>query len=167
MFLASAVWTNSLIYLKVLVGFSIDLGFGLRKTNNLNKNHAYDVWKHIWLNHLCCDTWLNACKFLVALGIPQLIQGHIKYLRRKNILARGWFPIQFTLTLILFRYCSNFSDYDHVTTKIRANITTKEGTFLCLLILRDGLKIARGGPKILLDWNWKVLFLENLHVCIF
>ena len=165
MFLASAVWRNSLIYLKVLFAFSTDLGFGLCKTKNLNKNNAYESIFDYY--HLCCDTWLNACKFLVALGIPQLIQGHIKYLRRKNILARGWFPIQFTLTLILFRYCSNFSDYDHVTTKIRANITTKEGTFLCLLILRDGLKIARGGPKILLDWNWKVLFLENLHGCIF
>ena len=33
------------------------------------------------LYHLCGDTRFNACKFLVALGVPQLVEGHIEHLQ--------------------------------------------------------------------------------------
>ena len=47
----------------------------------INKNNDT---RSIWSNHLCGDTWLNPCEFLVALGIPQLVQGHVKYLMERR-----------------------------------------------------------------------------------
>ena len=110
--------------------------------------------KHGWLNHLSGDTWLDARKFLVALGIPQLVQGHIKYLVRKtlNILAGGWFSIRFILAVILFCYCSNFSYYNHIT-QFRANITTLVGIDL-------SCKNWMVGALCLLKWD----FLGKLYV---
>ena len=33
------------------------------------------------LYYLCGDARLNACEFLVTLGVPQLVEGHIKHLQ--------------------------------------------------------------------------------------
>ena len=49
--------------------------------SNFCTSNCHTRGQFMMLYHLCGDTRLNACKFLVALGVPQLVEGHIKHLQ--------------------------------------------------------------------------------------